>query len=103
MTLWLVVPVSFLAAIVLAVLAAAAPLPLTWPAPPGGPVLLTGPAVPGGRAIAIAGLLVAGAVVLRTASCLAAELHRRRRDRRDLVALVAATGRPSGEPGVAIV
>jgi Zn-dependent protease with chaperone function len=104
MTLWLVLPVSFLAAIVLAILAAAAPFPLTWPAPPaGGPALLTGPAVPGGRAIAIAGLLVAGAVVLRTASCVAAELHRGRRDRRDHVAMVAATGRPGGEPGVAIV
>ena len=104
MTLWLVLPVSWVAAIALAIVAAAAPFPLTWPAPPaGGPVLLTGPAIPGGRAIAIAGLLVAGAVVLRTASCVAAELHRGRRDRRDHVALVAATGRPGGEPGVAIV
>ena len=104
MTLWLVLPVSFLAAIVLAILAAAAPFPLTWPAPPaGGPVLLTGPAIPGGRAIAIAGHLVAGAVALRTASCVAAELHRGRRDRRDHATLVAATARPGGEPGVAIV
>jgi len=104
MTLWLVLPVSFLAAIVLAILAAAAPFPLTWPAPPaGGQVLLPGPAVPGGRAIAIAGLLAAGAVTLRTASCVGAELHRGRRDRRDHVALVAATARPGDEPGVAIV
>ena len=104
MTLWLVLPVSFLAAIVLAILAASAPFPLTWPAPPaGGPALLTGPAVPGGRAIAIAGLLAAGAVALRPASCVAAELRRGRRDRRDHAALVAATGRPGSEPGVAIV
>jgi beta-lactamase regulating signal transducer with metallopeptidase domain len=104
MTLWLVLPASFLAAIVLAILAAAAPLPLTWPASPAGrPALLTGPAVPGGRAIAIAGFLVAGAVVLRAVSCVAAELRRGRHDRRDHVALVAATGRPGGEPGVAIV
>ena len=104
MTLWLVLPASFLAAIMLAILAAAAPFPLTWPAPPaGGPALLTGPAVPGGRAIAIAGLLAAGAVALRPASCVAAELRRGRRDRRDHAALVAATGRPGSEPGVAIV
>jgi beta-lactamase regulating signal transducer with metallopeptidase domain len=104
MTLWLVLTVSFLAATVLAILAATAPFPLAWSAPPaGGPVLLTGPAVPGGRAIAIAGLLAAAVVVLRTASCVAAELHRGRRDRRDHAALVAAAGRPGGEPGVAIV
>jgi beta-lactamase regulating signal transducer with metallopeptidase domain len=104
MTLWLVLPVSFLAAIVLAILAAAAPFPLSWPVPPaGGPALLTGPAVPGRRAIAIAGLLAAGAVALRTVSCVAAEFRRGRNDRRDHVALVAATGRPGGEPGVAIV
>jgi Zn-dependent protease with chaperone function len=104
MTLWLVMPVSFLVAIVLAILAAAAPFPLTWPAPPAGnPALLTGPAVPGGRAIAIAGLLAVAALVLRTASCIVTELHRGRRDRRDHAALVAATGRPGGEPGVAII
>lgn len=104
MTLWMVLPVSWVAAIVLAILAATAPLPLTWPGPPrGGPVLLAGPAVPGGRAIAIAGLLVAAAVVLRAASCAACELHRGRRDRREHAALVAATGRPGEEPDVTIV
>jgi beta-lactamase regulating signal transducer with metallopeptidase domain len=104
MTLWLVLPVSFLAAVVLAVLAATAPFPLTWPAAPaGGGRLLAGPAVPGGQAIAIAGLLLAAAVVLRTAGCVAGELRRGWRDWRDHAALVADTGRPADEPDVAIV
>ena len=105
MTLWLVLPVSWLAAIVLAILAATAPLPLTWPGSPqdGGRVLLAGQAVPGGRAIAIAGLLVAAAVVLRAAGCAAREFHRGQRDRREHAALVAATGRPGDEPDVAII
>jgi Zn-dependent protease with chaperone function len=105
MTLWLVLPVSWLAAIVLAILAATAPLPLTWPESPrgGGRVLLAGQAVPGGRAIAIGGLLMAAAVVLRAAGCTARELHRGRRDRREHAALVDATGRPGDEPDVAII
>jgi hypothetical protein len=92
MTLWLVLPVSFLAAIVLAILAAAAPFPLTWPASPsGGGWVLAEPAVPGGPAFAIAGVLLAvAALVLRPASCVAGELHRGRRDRREHAALVAA-------------
>jgi Zn-dependent protease with chaperone function len=104
MTLWLVLPVSWVAAIVLAILAATAPLPLTWPGSPrGGRVLLAGQAVPGGRVIAIAGLLVAAAVVLRAAGCVACELGRGLRDRREHAALVAAIGRPGDEPDVAIV
>jgi Zn-dependent protease with chaperone function len=105
MTLWLVLPVSWVAAVVLAVLAATAPFPLTWPASPpgGGPVLLAGPAVPGGPAIAIAGVLVAAAVVLRAAGCVAGELHHGRRSRREHAALVAAAARPGNQPGVAIV
>ncbi|MGH3254923.1 MAG: M56 family metallopeptidase [Streptosporangiaceae bacterium] len=105
MTLWLVLPASFLAAVVLAVLAATAPFPLTWPASPsgGGRMLLAGPAVPGGRAIAIAGLLLAAAVVLRAAGCVASELRRGRRSQREHAALVAAAGRPGHQPGVAIV
>jgi Zn-dependent protease with chaperone function len=105
MTLWLVLPVSWVAAIVLAILAAAAPLPLTWPGSPhsGGQVLLVGQAVPGGRVIAIAGLLVAAAVVLRATGCAACGLRRGQRDWREHAALVAATGRPGDEPDVAIV
>jgi beta-lactamase regulating signal transducer with metallopeptidase domain len=104
MTLWLVLPVSWVAAIVLAILAATAALPLTWPgSPQGGSPVLAGQAVPGGRAIAIAGLLAAAAVVLRAAGCAARELHRGRRGRREHAALVAATGHPGDEPGVAII
>jgi Zn-dependent protease with chaperone function len=105
MTLWLVLPVSWMAAIVLAILAATAPLPLTWPGSPqgDGQMLLAGPAVPAGRVIAIAGLLVAAAVVLRAAGCAACELHRGQRDRREHAALVATTARPGDEPDVVIV
>jgi beta-lactamase regulating signal transducer with metallopeptidase domain len=105
MALWLVLPVSWMAAIVLAILAATAALPLTWPGPAqdGGPVLLAGPAVPGGRAIAIAGLVAAATVLLRAAGCAARELLRGRRDWREHAALVAATGRPGDAPDVAIV
>jgi Zn-dependent protease with chaperone function len=104
-SLWLVLPVSWVAAVVLAILAAASPFPLAWPGPRTGESggLLAGPPVPGGRAIAVAGLLLAAAVVLRAAGCLALELHRGRRGRRGHAALVAATGRPGPEPGVAIV
>src|SRR5215469_14688785 len=105
MTLWLVLPASWVAAIVLAILAATAPLPLTWPKSPhgDGQVLLAGQTVPGGRVIAIAGLLVAAAVVLRAAGCVACEFRRALRDRREHAALVAAAGRPGDEPDVAIV
>ena len=105
MNLWLVLPVSWLAAVVLAILAATAPLPLTWPGSPrgGSQVLMAGPAVPGGRMIAIAGLLVAAAVVLRAAGCVACGLHRGQRDWREHAALVAATGRPGDEPDIAVI
>ena len=105
MTLWLVLPVSWVAAIVLAILAVTAPLPLTWPGSPrdGGRMLLPGQAVPGGRAIAIAGLLLAAAVVLRAAGCAVCELRRGQRGWRAHSALIAATGHPGDEPDVAIV
>jgi Zn-dependent protease with chaperone function len=105
MTVWLVLPVSWVAAVMLAILAATAPLPLTWPGSRrgGGPALLAGHAVPGGRAIAIAGLLVAAGVLLRVAGCAACEFRRGLRDRREHAALVAATGRPGDEPDIAII
>jgi Zn-dependent protease with chaperone function len=104
-SLWLVLPVSWVAAVVMAILAAASPFPLAWPRPRTGQSrgLLAGPPVPGGHAIAVAGLLLAAAVVLRAAGCLARELYQGRRDRREHAAVVAATGRPGPEPGVAVV
>jgi Zn-dependent protease with chaperone function len=64
--------------------------------------LPVGPA-PGGAAAAIAGLLLADAVVLRACWCLASELARSRRDGREHANLVAATGRPCPELGVVVL
>jgi Zn-dependent protease with chaperone function len=104
-SLWLVLPVSWVAAIVLAILAATAPFTLTWAGSPraDGRLLLAGQAVPGGQAADVAGLVLAAAVVLRAAGCVTWELYRGRRARREHAAMVAATGRPGHEPGVAIV
>jgi Zn-dependent protease with chaperone function len=103
-SLWLVLPVSWVTAVLMAVLTATAPLPLAWPGPPPGHgVLLAGPPVPGREAIAAAGLLVTATVVLRAAWCLAAEVRRGRRDRREHAALVAITGRPGPDRDVLTV
>ncbi len=103
-SLWLLLPASWTVAVVLAVLAATAPSRLTWRGPPpgAGHALLAGPA-PGGTAVAIAGLLLAAAVVLRACWCLARELARSRRGRRAHAALVAAAGRPCAELGVVVL
>jgi len=103
-SLWLVLPLSWVAAVVLAILAATAPFTLTWAGSPraDGRLLLAGQAVPGGQAIAVAGLVLAAAVVLRAAGCVTRELHRGRRARREHAAMVAANGRPGHESGVAI-
>lgn len=105
MSLWLALQASWVAAVVLAFLAATAPSRLTWlgPAIPGrGQGSLDGP-VPGGAAVALAGLLLSAAVVARAGWCLADELARSRRDRREHAVLVAASGHPGPEPGVAIL
>jgi Zn-dependent protease with chaperone function len=102
--LWLALPVSWVAAVVLAILAATAPVPLSWPGSPGGGwALLAGRVAPGGRVIAAVGLVAATAVVLRAAGCIAREVHRDWRGRREHAALVAAAGRPGCEPDVAIL
>jgi Zn-dependent protease with chaperone function len=59
--------------------------------------------VPGGAVAAVAGLLLAATVVLRAGWCLARELARSRRDRREHATLVAATGRPGPELGVVVL
>lgn len=104
MSLWLVLQLSWTVAVVLAVLAATAPSRLTWlGAQPGGSqALLAGPA-PGGAVVAVAGLLLVAAVVLRTGWCLAGQLARSRRDRREHATLVAAAGRPCRELGVVVL
>jgi Zn-dependent protease with chaperone function len=103
-SLWLLLPVSWTAAVVLAVLGATAPSRLTWlgPQPGAGQGLPAGPA-PGGTVAAITGLLLAAAVVLRACWCLASELARSRRDGREHADLVAATGRPCPELGVVVL
>jgi hypothetical protein len=104
MSVWLVLPVSWMVAVVLAVLAATAPSRLTWPGPqPGGSEVLPAGSAPGGPAVAVTALLLAAAVVLRTGWCLARELTRSRRDRHEHAALVAATGRPCPELGVVVL
>ncbi|MGH3290080.1 MAG: M56 family metallopeptidase [Streptosporangiaceae bacterium] len=92
---WLVLLVSWVTAVVVAVLAAAAPFPLSWPGPgPGRGRVLAGPPVPGGKLIALAGLALAAAVVLRAGWCLVGQVHSRWRGSREQAALIAATGRP---------
>jgi Zn-dependent protease with chaperone function len=102
--LWLAVPVSWVAAVVLAVLAAMAPVALSWSGSSGaGWAQLARSAAPGGRVIAVAGLVASAAVVLWAAGCMAREVHRDWRAWRGHAALVAAVGRPGDEPGVAII
>ena len=100
MRLWLALPLSWVAAAVLAILAATAPFLLTWR---GNGMPVAGPPLPGGRVIAVAGLLIAAAVAGRAGWCLAGELIRGRRDRREHAALVAAAGRPDHELGAVIL
>jgi len=103
-TLWLVLPVSWVAAVVLAILAATAPFTLTWAgSSQADGQLLSGQATPDRQAITVAGLVLALAVTLRAAGCVVGELHRGREERGEHADLVAAIGRPGLEPGVAIL
>jgi Zn-dependent protease with chaperone function len=104
MSLWLALQASWVASVALAFLAATTPARLTWIGPMGGHgQALPGGPVPGGAPSAVAGVLLAAAVAARTGWCLARELARSRRDQREHAALVAATGRPGPEPGVAVL
>ena len=103
-SLWLVLPVSWVIAVVMAVLAAAAPFPMAWPGPGAGPGrVLAGPPMPGGGMIAVAGLALAAVVALRAGWCLGGGWYRRWRGGREHAALVAATGRPGPERDVVIL
>ena len=101
-SLWLALPLSWVIAVIMAVIAVAAPFSLTWP-PPGGGGPPGGPRIPGGGMVAVTGLALAAALVLWAGWCLAAELHSGRRDRREFTALITATGHPGPERDVVIL
>jgi Zn-dependent protease with chaperone function len=99
---WLTLSASCVAAAVLAGLAVAVPLPLSWHMAaasgmprPGYPVLSS--------PVAVAGLLVAAAIVTRTAGCLARDLARGRRERREHAAFLAAAGREDHALGAVVL
>jgi hypothetical protein len=100
-SVWLALSASWVAAVGMAVLAAAVPIPLAWPAAGPRGRVLAGPPVPGGGIIAFAGLALAAAVVVRAGWCLAREVNSGRRGRREHAAVVAAAGRPG--PGRDVV
>lgn len=103
-SLRLVLQLSWVTAVVMAVLAAAATFPLAWPGRgPADSRALAGPPVPGGQVLAVAGLELAAALVIRTGWCLAREMHHGWRSRRQHAALVAATGHPGPARDVLIL
>jgi len=100
--LWLALSISWLAAVVLAILAVAAPFSLTWPASrarDGFPA--ASHAAPGVTVAGGAGLLAA-AVLAWAAGCLARGLAQARRDRRQHAAFLHAAGRPDPALGAVI-
>jgi Zn-dependent protease with chaperone function len=97
--LWLTLAASWLAAVPLAALALA--VPLMWQAPGGqGGGTFTGT---GGVPAAVAGMLLAVAVVVRTSWCLGRGLARARRDHRAHAAFLAAAGRPDHALGAVVI
>jgi beta-lactamase regulating signal transducer with metallopeptidase domain len=103
--LWLALPLSWVIAVALAVLAATVPFPVSWsgPQPSGRPALSAGHAVPGGVAVTAAGLLLAAAVVLRVGACMASGLARSKRERRVHDAFLKAAGRPDDALGAVVL
>lgn len=97
--LWLTLAASWLAAVPLAALALA--VPLTWQAP-GGRVAGTSVGI-GGTPAAMAGMLLAIAVVVRAFWHLARGLAWARRDHRAHAAFLAAAGRPDQALGAVII
>lgn len=91
--LWLTLAASWLAAVLMAALTLLTPLTLTWQASGSRAAGSLG-RVPGGTPAAVAGALLAAAVVLWPAWHLARGLARARRERRAQAAFLAAAGRP---------
>jgi hypothetical protein len=105
MGLWLALPVSWVIAAALAIVAVAAPPALSWPGsrPGGGPALPAGHGAAGGTAVATAGLLLAAAVVVWAGGWVASGLARGRRQRREHAAFLEAAGRPDRALGAVIL
>jgi Peptidase family M48 len=105
MGLWLALAVSWVVAVMLVIVAAAAPLALSWPGshPGRSLALLPGHAAPGGTAAGAAGLLLAAAVVLWAGAWVANGLARGRRQRREHAAFLDAAGRPDRALGAVIL
>jgi len=99
MSLWLILALSWVAAVALAGLVLAAP---TWPASQGRAGIGQGP-LPGGRMVAAAGLLLAVAVIAWACWHVARGLGRLRRQHRRHAAFLLATGRPDHALGAVIV
>lgn len=91
--LWLTLAASWLAAITLAGLTLATPLSLTWQKS-GSRAAGNLSGTPGGTAAAVAGLLLAAAIVMQVSRHLARGLARARREHRAHAAFLAAAGRP---------
>jgi len=101
--LWLTLPLSWVVAVVLAVLVLTTSFSLSWAAAGGGQAMQAAPPAPRATVAAVAGLLLATAVILRACGCLASGLHRAGRARREHAAVIAAMGRPDHKLSAAII
>lgn len=101
--LWLALSLSWIAAATLAIVAVAAPVQLTWPGSRAADLTLPAHAAPGSVAASAAGLLLAASVLARAGGCVACELARARRQRREHAAFLHAVGRPDQALGAVIL
>jgi Zn-dependent protease with chaperone function len=101
--LWLILPGSWVLATALAVLGLTSSMPATWSLPyvAGAPAAAHWP--PGGRAVTIAGLVVAAALLMRAAGCLVSGLVRVRRERAEHSAFLLVAGRPDASLGAIVL
>jgi Zn-dependent protease with chaperone function len=91
--LWLTLAASWVAAVPLAGLTLLVPLSLTWQAS-SGRVAGNPSGIPGGTSAAVAGMMLAAAIVLRASWHVVSGLARARREHRAHAAFLAAAGRP---------